>query len=183
MPKNLNSFILTDDIIDIMKQKTKKTEIIHRELGFNLCHIEGINELKDDTHCIGTACSLPLENTCKIGKKVGTFHTHPSGDSTPSLPDLWGGYYHGIKCIGGVKDKKIACYIRKDKELDPKTNRIFAANATRFESLSATKEHHITKQRGYQIYMSKYRDLQYTTNFLQKKYFDVVNIDMQNDKY
>jgi hypothetical protein len=176
MPKNLNSFILTDDIIDIMKQKIKKTETIGREHGFNLCHIEGIKELKDDTHCIGTACSLPLDKTCKIGKKVGTFHTHPTGDSTPSLPDLWGGYYYGVECIGSAEDKKIACYIRKDKEQDPKTNRIFAANVTRFKSLSAKKEHHITKQRGYETHMSKYRDLQYTRDFLQKKYFDVANI-------
>jgi hypothetical protein len=176
MPKNLNSFVLTDNIIEIMKQKISKTENIRREFGFNLCHIEGSNELKDDTHCIGTECAMPLEKTCKIGKKVGTFHTHPESDSVPSLPDLWNGYYYGVECIGGTTDKKIVCYIRKDKEQDPKTNKIFAANAERFKSLSAGKEHHITKQRGYQIHMSKYRDLQYTRDFLQKKYFDTVNI-------
>lgn len=159
-----------------MKQKLKKTENIHRELGFNLCHIEGNNELKDDTHCMGTECSLLLVNACKTGKKVGAFHTHPTGDSEPSLPDLWGGYYYGTECIGGTTDKKIVCYVRKDKERDPKINKIFAANTERFKSLSAEKKHHITKQRGYQIHMSKYRDLQYTKDFLQKKYFDTVNI-------
>ena len=49
MPKNLNSFILTDNIIEIMKQKLKKTGEIHREFGFNLCKTDGSNELKDDT--------------------------------------------------------------------------------------------------------------------------------------
>jgi proteasome lid subunit RPN8/RPN11 len=176
MPKNLNSFVLTDNIIETMKQKLKKTENIQRELGFNLCHVEGSNELKDDTHCIGTECSIPLEKTCKVGKKVGTFHTHPTGDSTPSLADLWGGYYYGVECIGSISDKKIACYIRKDKERDPNTNKMFASNVARFKSLSAGMEHHITKQRGYQVHMSKYRDLQYTRKFLTEKYFDAINI-------
>lgn len=176
MPKNLNSFVLTDNIIDIMKKKMEKTENIYRELGFNLCHIEGSNELKDDTHCIGTECSLPLEKTCKTGSKVGTFHTHPTGDSVPSLPDLWGGYYYGTECVGGITDKKIVCYIRKDKERDSMTNKMFATNVIRFKPLSSGKEHHITKQRGYQMHMSKYRDLQYTRDFLLKKYFDTVNI-------
>jgi hypothetical protein len=176
MPKNLNSFVLTDKIIDIMKQKISKTENIRREFGFNLCHIEGSKELKDDTHCIGTECRMPLAKICKIGKKVGTFHTHPRSDSTPSLPDLWDGYYYGTECIGGTVDKKVVCYIRKDKELDPKINRMFAANIERFRSLGAEKEHHITKEKGYQTYMSKYRDMIYTRDFLQKKYFDTVSI-------
>ncbi len=176
MPKNLNSFVLTDNIIDIMKQKLKKTKDIQKELGFNLCHIEGNKELKDDTHCIGTECTLPLEKACKTGNKIGTFHTHPKQDSQPSLPDLWGGYYYGVECIAGTKDKKIVCYIRKDKELNLKINKMFAANAARFDSLRAIKKHRITTQRGYNIYMSQFRDLQYTKDFLQKKYFDAVDI-------
>lgn len=167
---------MSDNIIDVMKQKLKKTESINMELGFNLCQIEGSNELKDDTHCIGTECTMPLTKTCKIGNKVGTFHTHPKSDSKPSFPDLWNGYYHGVECIGGTTDKKITCYIRKDKVRDPKINKVFAANAQRFESLRTEKKHHLTTQRGYQIYMSKFRDLQYTRDFMQKKYFDTVNI-------
>jgi len=176
MPKNLNSFILTDDIIEIMKQKLKKTGEIHKELGFNLCKIEGDNELKDDTHCIGSECNLPLAKTCKIGTKVGTYHTHPKQDSAPSLTDLWGGYFHGVECIGGTDDQKIMCYIRKDKELDPNINKIFAANAARFDSLRSIKKHNIKTDRGYKIYMSKFRDLQYTKNILQKNYFYPITI-------
>ena len=176
MPKNLNSFILPDNVIEVMKQKLKKTEIIHKELGFNLCKIEGSNELKDDTHCIGTECSMPLAKTCKIGEKIGTFHTHPKSDSEPSLQDLWGGYYRGVECIGGTKDKKIACYIRKDKVRDPIVNKTFAANAARFKSLSAGKEHHLKTKRGYQIYLTKFKDLQYTRKFMMEKYFDKIDI-------
>lgn len=176
MPKNLNSFILTDNIIEIMEQKLKKTEEIKRELGFNLCKIDGSNELKDDTHCIGSECNLPLSKICNIGKKVGTYHTHPGSTSIPSLTDLWGGYYHGVECIGGTTDNKIICYVRKDKELDPKINKMFAANFTRFESLRAGKKHNIKTKRGHQIYMSKFRDLQYTRDVLQQKYFDAINI-------
>lgn len=176
MPKNLNSFIISDKIIDIMKQKLKKTEEIKKELGFNLCKIENSNELIDDTHCIGTECTMPLTNTCKTGTKVGTFHTHPDSDSEPSFPDLWNGYHFGTECIGGTSDKKIVCYIRKDKDLNQETNKIFVANAARFKSLGAEKEHHITTPRGHKMYMSKYHDLQYTKNFMQKKYFYPVNI-------
>ncbi len=176
MPKNLNSFILPDKIIDIMKQKIKKTEEIKKELGFNLCKIENNNELIDDTHCIGTECTMPLSKTCKTGIKVGTFHTHPGEDSEPSFPDLWNGYYNGIECIGGVTDKKIACYVRKDKERNPEINKIFAINSERFKSLRAEKKHHITTQRGYKIYMSKFHDLQYTRNFMKKKYFNEVGV-------
>lgn len=178
MPKNLNSFILSDNIIDIMKQKLKKTRDINRELGFNLCQIEGSNELKDDTHCIGDECHLPLAKTCKVGTKVGTFHTHPGQDSTPSLPDLWGGYYHGVECVGGVTDQKIACYVRKDKVQDPDINKIFTANVARFRSLGlgAGKKHHITTERGYQMYMSKFRDLQYMRDTLEKKHFNKISI-------
>jgi hypothetical protein len=182
MSKNLNSFILTDDIIDIMKQKIKKTETIGREHGFNLCHTKGIKELKDDTHCIGTDCSISFEKTCKattaktVWKKVGDFHTHPSGNSEPSLSDLWNAYHYGIECIGGTKDKKITCYVRKDKERDPKISSMFSANSERFKSLGSGKKHHLTTERGYQIYMTKHRDLQYLRDILQKKYFDTVNI-------
>jgi hypothetical protein len=176
MPKSLNSFILTDNIIDVMKQKLKKTEDIHREFGFNLCHVEGSNELKDDTHCIGKECSIQLEKTCKTGTKVGTFHTHPRADSSPSLPDLLGGYYYGIECIGGIADKKIVCYVRKDKERNLETNKIFSTNTKRFKSLSTEIAHNITKQRGYKIHMAKLRDLWYTRDFLKKKYFDTINI-------
>lgn len=176
MPKNLNSFILSDNIIEIMKQKLKKTEDIKKELGFNLCHIDDNNELKDDTHCIGSECNMPLAKTCKIGNKVGTFHTHPKEDSIPSLPDLWNGYFYGVECVGGTVDQKITCYVRKDKVRDPEINKVFAANAARFASLKAGKKHHLTTQRGYKMYMSKFRDLQYTRNFLEKKYFDAVII-------
>lgn len=176
MPKNLNSFILSDNIIEIMKQKLKKTGDINKELGFNLCQIEGNNELKDDAHCIGSECRLPLAKACNIGTKVGTYHTHPKQNSIPSLADLWGGYYHGVECIGGTADQKIMCYIRKDKVRDPEINKIFVANAARFDSLRAGKKHNITTQRGYNMYMSKYRDLQYTRDFLQKKYFEAISI-------
>jgi len=176
MPKNLNSFILSDDTIEIMKQKLKKTGEINRELGFNLCKIDGTNELKDDTHCIGSNCNLQLSDTCKIGKKVGTYHTHPKATSIPSLPDLWGGYYHGVECIGGTQDQKITCYVRKDKDRDPKINKMFSANNARFESLRSGKKHSIKTQRGYQMYMSKFRDLQYTRDVLQQKYFDAIII-------
>jgi hypothetical protein len=112
MPKNLNSYILTDNIIKLMKQKLRETKRTHKELGFSLCHESGDNELKDDGHCVGTSCDIKII-PCKKGDTVGTFHTHPKDDSEPSLSDMRNAYNYGISCIGGEKDKKIRCIVRK----------------------------------------------------------------------
>ena len=79
MPINLNSFVLTDNMIDIMKKNLKKSEEINKEIGFNLCQIDGNNELKDENYHIGTEDSIYFSVACDIGKKVGEFHTHPQG--------------------------------------------------------------------------------------------------------
>lgn len=175
MPKNLNSFVLPDSVIDVMKQKLEKTEKIRRELGFNLCQIGDSKELKDDTHCIGSECAIVLEGTCKTGKKVGLFHTHPEkGKSDPSIADLDNAYYYGINCIGGVNDKKIKCYIRKDKTINTKDIKTIRYYREQFEPLK--NPHKITTQKGYGIVSSKFAEMKYTRDKLRDNYFNSVDI-------
>lgn len=179
MSINLNSFILPDSVIESMKQKIKKTENIKRELGFNLCQLDGSNELKDDTHCIGSECRISLEKACKIGKKVGLFHTHPKngkGTSSPSLSDLQNGYYFGMNCIGGAGDHKVICYVRKDKVMDLKVYNAIKYNRERFEPVGAGKIHHIKTKKGYEIIKSKIRDRDYARDKLRDDHFDIIDV-------
>lgn len=63
--------------------------------------------------CIGTNCDVSRKAECKREEICkGGYHTHPS-DSEPSMNDLVGGLARGIECIGGVKDNKIKCYVKK----------------------------------------------------------------------
>lgn len=149
MPKNINSFILTDNLIDIMKKNLKKSEEINKEIGFNLCQVDGNNDLKDENYHIGTEDSIYFSVKCDIGKKVGEFHTHPKGFSQPSLNDLHNACSEGIECIGGAKDKKIVCYVRKLKD--------------------------VNKNAIYNAFVNKKMSLEKQIEFIQK-YFDTINI-------
>lgn len=177
MSKNLNSFILSDRVIEIMKQKLKKTEEIHKELGFNLCQIEGSNELQDDTHCIGSECKITLAKTCSVGTKVGLFHTHPgngTGTSDPSISDLHNAYYYGISCIGGVEDKRIRCDVRKDKTINAKDLKTFKYYSEQFGPLD--RQHKITSQKGYETLKAKFREMYYVREKLRTNYFNTIDI-------
>jgi hypothetical protein len=53
MPVKLNSYLLSDNVINIMRNELEKTKLVKKELGFNLCKIEASEELIDDVHCMG----------------------------------------------------------------------------------------------------------------------------------
>jgi len=177
VPKNLNSFILPDNVIETMKKKLEKSGQVHRELGFNLCQIEDSNELRDDTHCIGSACEIVLAGVCKTGKKVGIYHTHPEngkGTSDPSLSDLENGYYYGMNCVGGQTDKRVKCYVRKDKEINRKDYNTIKYYRQMYKPLD--KPHRVTSEKGRQIVLAKFRERDYTRDTLKKSYFNIIEI-------
>ena len=177
MPKNLNSFILPDNIIETMKKRLIKTGKIHRELGFNLCKVEDSNELRDDTHCIGSACEIALAKACKIGKKVGSFHTHPKngkGRADPSIGDLQNAYYFGINCIGGEEDNNVKCYVRKDKELNKKDYNAITHYREKYRPLN--RPHYISTEKGREIILAKFREREYIRDKLKESYFDTIDI-------
>lgn len=74
-----------------------------------------------------------------------------------------------MNCIGGVKDQKIKCYIRKDKEA-------IKYNRDRFEPVGAGKIHHITTKKGYEIIKAKIRDRNYARDKLRDYYFNIVDV-------
>lgn len=116
MLRNINSFVLSNNIIKKMKDKIGESKKKRLELGFNLCTKGETKELQDASHCIGTACEIEIKRTCEgKGNYVGKYHTHPTTSSSPSIQDLAIAYKEGIICVGGSTDNKIKCYVRKEK--------------------------------------------------------------------
>lgn len=65
MPKYLNSFIITDDIIKKMEEILKESRTKEIELGFSLCKIPDNNILKIGEQCVGGECSISLPERCE----------------------------------------------------------------------------------------------------------------------
>jgi len=184
MPTKLNSYILPDKVIQKMRSHLEDSKKIGLEIGFNICTKDTTEELQDERYCVGSSCSLTgWKPGCESkGKHVGIFHTHPivpkisKGDSSPSMVDLIGAYRYGIMCIGGARDNKIQCSIRKDKEVDIKTIMSIRADVEKYEK-PLKRRHHITTRKGYEAFMAKHRDAQYIRNKLHEKLFDIINIE------
>lgn len=130
MPKKLNSFILSDSLIQKMKTGVEKAKTINKEVGFLLCSDN--EELHDDSQCIGNECELAMPLTCSKGRKVGSFHAHTES-TDPSIRDIYDTYKFGIGCIGSTEQKKIKCHIRKDKTPKPEDIEIIRSSIEKFE--------------------------------------------------
>lgn len=146
MSAKLNSFILSDNIIEKMKDKIEETRSKKIETGFSLCteRIKDVrnkddNILKIGNDCQGTECriSRPIQRCREKDKYRGLFHTHPSGEIRPSLSDILSMYEDGIGCIGITKDdtKIIRCSARKDKISNEESRREIRKSYILFEML------------------------------------------------
>ncbi len=129
--KQINSFILPDNIISNMKDKIKETKKLKKEVGFALCSTDsniitkGSNIITKGTECIGTNCSIKT-GICKNNQtSIGNFHTHPRSHPTMSITDMVTGCSEEIECIGSVPFNTIRCFTRKTdktqclKEISP----------------------------------------------------------------
>lgn len=131
MSKQVNSFILSDDIISNMKDKIKETKKLKTELGFALCidkdnqkdnqkdnsqTIKTIKTIKKGTDCIGTKCSIKTGQCKEDQKYIGNYHTHPRAHPTMSITDMVTGCSEKIECIGSVPFNSIRCFTRKTNE-------------------------------------------------------------------
>ena len=112
MVTKLNSYILSDNIIDKMKTKIEETREKKIELGFGLCRIKHIDTLKIGKECTGDLCTLKHITTCPVGLYIGGYHTHPRGTARPSITDLKSAYVNDVECIGSVTENVIRCFIR-----------------------------------------------------------------------
>jgi len=126
MPKQINSFILPDNIVSNMKDKIKDTKKLKIELGFALCTDKDSTKdksqnnhqiIKKGTDCIGTKCSISVTK-CKDDDQthVGNYHTHPSTYPTMSITDMVTGCSEEIECIGSAPFNTIRCFTRKTSE-------------------------------------------------------------------
>lgn len=139
MSKQVNSFILPDNIIKDMKDKIKETKKLKLELGFALCinkddnqnivnkiiiNKNTTNKIVDNknttnkiitkgTECIGTKCSIKTGQCKENQTYLGNYHTHPRSYPTMSITDMVTACSEQIECIGSVPLNKIRCFTRK----------------------------------------------------------------------
>lgn len=112
----LNSYILSENTINLMKENLEKTKKEKKEFGFDLCANINTKEINSGKICVGNRCEVEMEGECKEGEiLVGNYHTHPFKTirSKPSLDDLAIGLKYGIECIGSVSENNIKCYVKK----------------------------------------------------------------------
>ncbi len=126
--KQVNSFVLPDDIIKNMKDKIKETKKSKIEFGFALCTDKDnqINNQKDNdrttkiikkgTECVGTKCSIKVGKCKEDQIYVGNYHTHPRAHPTMSITDMVTGCSEHIECIGSAPFNTIRCFTRKTDE-------------------------------------------------------------------
>jgi hypothetical protein len=113
MSKQINSFILQDNIIKDMRDKIEDTKKLKIELGFALCTNKDSNIITKGQECTGTNCSIK-SGVCKKNQlQLGDYHTHLRTASTMSITDMVTGCSEKMECIGSAKYNNIACYLRK----------------------------------------------------------------------
>lgn len=160
----VNSFILSDDIVNKMKGKIEETREKQIELGFGLCHIGKSNIIMPGGDCTGTECSLTEVRGCRVGSYVGGYHTHPKTGTKPSIADLLAAYDVGVECIGSVKENDIKCVIRAGSLAPEIREEISGAIRNIEEALGET----VTKEE-----IQKWQDTR--DNFLGK-HFNVIDV-------
>jgi hypothetical protein len=177
MTIKLNSFILSDNIIDKMKKDLDETKIENREIGFIFCLNLTDNILIDRGHCKGDGCKIVAHPFCKADEKfVGGYHTHPGNISEPSIPDMVEMYRQKFECIGGGSDDKIKCYVRKDRYVHyQKMKQLSNYN----QSLVKSLEEKLHTLRGYGLteeYRQKFSEMQKIREELMKHNFNIIGI-------
>ncbi len=179
--KKLGQFILSDKIIEKMRDKIKRNERVKKELGFSL--FQKNNILIDRWHCTGNKGSIFPSNKCINGEElVGGFHTHPHKNSEPSIGDMQNAYREGFECIGGFLDQKIVCYIRKTKfdkaHLDDitLTKEKVVGLFMLVKAAKKDKSKYLTESRRYKINNEYNETLRKEKTRILENYFEVVEL-------
>jgi hypothetical protein len=163
----LDSYILSDDTINLLKAVLERTKKEKKELGCDLCADINTKEIKTGKICVGTTCEVEFEGECKEGEiLVGNYHTHPfkSIKSKPSLDDLAIGLKYGIMCMGSVSENNIKCYVKKS--ISPKKDSSIMIKV--LELLRKRDERSLTEK--------DFKEFMMLENKLKKKNFRVFNI-------
>lgn len=116
MPKQINSFILSDNLIKDMKDKIKITKKLKIELGFALCKEKNSNIIAKGSECTGNRCSIKSGKCREDQIQLGDYHTHPRTAPTMSITDMVTGCSEQMECIGSARYNNIICFFRKTDE-------------------------------------------------------------------
>lgn len=189
MSKQINSFIIPNDIISNMKDKIKITKKLKTELGFALCTEKDSNIITKGSECTGTRCSISA-GICKENQiQIGDYHTHPRTAATMSITDMVTGCSVDIECIGSARYNNTICFVRKTDEsqclkdigpFEDEEHKILEKDSEIREILSSTKA--IMKTGIYNTLkeIKRYEDrvTKYHANRLKllNKNFDRINI-------
>lgn len=124
MVAKLNSYTLSDNSIDTMRNALDRSRYIKKEIGLTMCsRQDNVIMLRGEHE--GGERSAPLKRQCDKGEEyVGHYHTHPVETSKANGIDLAKCGDSKIICVGGVSEQRsqqgqitdnINCYIWKDK--------------------------------------------------------------------
>lgn len=142
MTRKLNSYILTDELKEVMRKRLYETRDEKREKGFTLCSkLNNVISARGDHKGDQNKIKIDPEVCYKDEKFLGGYHTHLRGDSNPSITDLSHCGVHKIVCIGGVKDDEIKCQIWKQKQISKEDALIIAKDLK--NNKQPTKEYKI----------------------------------------
>lgn len=159
-----NSFVIPDEVVNMMRKKVEETKEKSVELGFGLCRLPN-NVIKTGEECIGDKCTLLPKETCVTGSYVGEFHTHPTASTNPSIADLLHAYRNEAICVGSAPEDKIKCFIRAGSK-DP----IIQKKLEEEEIIEGEK--FISKKRT----VGDVLEWVGVRNALMKKYFNVIDV-------
>jgi len=162
MTTKLNSFILKDGTISLMKDLLERTSNTGLEHGFDLCLNQKTQKITGRNTCIGTNCEVSTKAECKREEIYkGVYHTHPSG-SEPSMNDIVAGLVGGVQCIGAVKDNTIKCYVKK--KIPEKEESIVIEEAIKLI------------KKGYRLTVDEMFMKMGFQDYIIKKYFETIDI-------
>jgi len=123
MVAKLNSYTLSDNSIDTMRNALDRSRHIKKEIGSTMCsRQDNVIMLRGEHE--GEDRSAPLKRQCDKGEEyVGHYHTHPINTSKATGIDLAKCGDSKIICVGGISEQRqqgqitdnASCYIWKDK--------------------------------------------------------------------
>lgn len=124
MVAKLNSYTLSDNSIDTMRNALDMSRDIKKEIGITMCSMQDNFITLRGWH-VGKERNAPIARKCNEGEEyVGYYHTHPIATSKATGIDLAKCGDSKIICVGGVSEQRhqrgrtidnVNCYIWRDK--------------------------------------------------------------------
>lgn len=126
MVTRLNSYTLSDDSIETMRNALYRSRHVKKEIGLTMCsRQDNVITLRGEHE--EEARKISIKRQCNEGEEyVGYYHTHPGSTSKATSVDLRLCGTSKILCVGGKAEQKgqgrqikdnVRCYTWKDKAI------------------------------------------------------------------